>query len=252
MKKKLLVAGGAVVGLCVVALVVASFFLGSIVKAGVNGYGPKLTQTRVSLSGASISPLSGSGTLRGLEVGNPKGWSDANLLSFGRVHVSVEPKSLFGDRIVINDIDVRKPEFDYETKLVASNVGDLLATINRATGSKSAGAKAKNGKPLRVEVRHLRVSGGVVRLGASKAAVSFPLPPIELSDIGTKNGGVSPAELVSVVMRAVRNDIVQAAASAASVGKAGAKAANEAAQNATNQAVQGAKDKVKGLLGGKK
>jgi uncharacterized protein involved in outer membrane biogenesis len=248
--KKLLIIGGTLVGLCLVALVVASFFLGSIVKAGVNDYGPKITRTKVSLAGASISPLSGNGSLRGLQVGNPTGWSDADLASLGSIHVSVVPKSLFADHVVINDIDIDAPAFDYETKLSSSNVGDLLANIEQNSGSSAATAKSKSGAPLKFEVRHFRVRNGQVRLGAGAAAVSVPLPPLELSNVGTAEGGITSAQLATTVMRALSRNILSA----------GAKAAQQAAEKAAqNQAVDAAKnqlnkaaDKVKGLLGPKK
>ena len=54
------------------------FFLGGIVKKSVNKFGPGITQTKVELQGANISPLSGVGTLTGLSVGNPAGWSQTD------------------------------------------------------------------------------------------------------------------------------------------------------------------------------
>ncbi len=240
--KKVLMGLGALVMLCLVVLIVASFFLGSIVRAGVNGYGPKVTQTKVALAGASISPFSGSGTLRGLVVGNPQGWSGTNLASLGRIHVAVQPKSLFGDHVVIDDIDVDAPEFDYETKFTSSNVGDLLANVERVSGTSAGTTTARNGKPLRIEVRHFRVRNGVVRLGAASKALRIPLPPVELTDIGTGQGGVTSAQFATAVVRALTDDILHATTQAAQ--KAGAAA--------VQQQVQGATDKVKGLFNPKK
>jgi len=70
MKKVLLITVTLLLVLCLVAYVVATFFLGSIVKTGVNKFGPKITQTKVELASAKISPT-GTGTLTGLTVGNP-------------------------------------------------------------------------------------------------------------------------------------------------------------------------------------
>jgi len=245
--KKFLIAGGAITGACVLALVIASFFLGSIITRGVNSFGPKLTNTRLTLSNADISPFSGSGTLRGFVIGNPAGWSDADLASLGKVRVSVVPSSIRGDHIIINDIDVEAPVFDYETRLSSSNVNDLLANIEKAGGGSSAPrAVAKDGKPLKIEVRHFRVHNGVVRLGAGRAgAVRIPLPPIELSDIGTRENGVTPDQLATVVMKSVTSNIVRATTQAAmKVGGTAGAAATEGAKRATGA--------IKGLFGGKK
>lgn len=248
--KKLLIAGGVVVGLCVAGLVTASFFLGSIVKTGVNSYAPRVTQTRVSLAGASISPFSGSGSLRGLVVGNPKGWSDADLVSLGRVHVAVVPKSLFGDHVVIDDIDIDAPEFDYETRITSSNVGDLLANVERVAGTSAGTATTKSGQPLRFEVRRFRVRNGRVRLGTASKAVTVPLPPVELTNLGTAQGGITAAQLTTAVVRALTADIVRAGTDAAK--QAAAQAAEKAAGSAAGEKLKGAADKVKGLFGPKK
>jgi hypothetical protein len=244
--KKLMIIGGAAIGVCIIALVAVSFSLGSIVTRGVNSFAPKLTNTKVELSSADISPFSGSGTLRGFVMGNPAGWSGANLVSVKKVHVSVVPKSIAADHIIINDIDVQAPEFDYETKVVSSNVGDLLANIERAgSGSSAPAAKAKNGMPIKIEVKHFRVVDGVVRLGAGAAAIKIPLPSIELSDIGARENGVTPDQLATVVMRTVTSNIVHATAGAAlKAGGAAGAAAVEGVKNAGNA--------VKGLFGGKK
>jgi len=48
---------GNLLTLGIVTVVVLMFFLGNIVKAGVNSFGPKITGTNVVLSGATVSPL---------------------------------------------------------------------------------------------------------------------------------------------------------------------------------------------------
>jgi hypothetical protein len=244
--RKFLIVGGAITGAGVLALVTASFFLGSIITRGVNSFGPRLTNTRLALSNADISPFSGSGTLRGFVIGNPAGWSDADLASFGKIHVSMVPSSIRGDHIIINDIDVEAPVFDYETKFVSSNVNDLLANIEKSGGGSAAPqAVAKNGKPLKIEVRHFRVRDGVVRLGAGKAALKIPLPPIELNGIGTRENGVTPDQLAAVVMQSVTSDIVRATTQTAMKvgGTTGA---------ATTEGVKKASGAIKALFGGKK
>ncbi len=238
--KKLLVILGVLVGLGIIGLIAMSFFLGNIVTAGVNNFAPKITQTSVVLASASISPLSGSGTLSGLVVGNPKGWSDTDLCSMSKIHVQVQPFSIMGDHIIVDDVTIDAPVFNYETKLVSSNVGDLLKTISQLTDSNAAPqATAKNGKPIKFEVKHLQLQNGWVRLGVGPAALKLPMPPIELTNLGTSEGGITPDQLVFAVMKSVTGSVVSATTGAAAKlgGTAGAAAA------------QGAKDAVNGIKG---
>ena len=248
MSKKLLYLGGGLLALGLVTFVILQFFLGSVVTAGVNNFAPKLTQTRVVLAGATISPLNGRGTLRGLVVGNPKGWSDGNLCSLGQVHIDVAPFSILGDHIIVNEILIDAPEFTYETKIIASNVNDLLKNIEAAMGGgKDAAPQAttKSGKPIKFEVKKFRMANGTVRLGVAGAAMALPMPPIELTDLGTKEGGITPDQLVFAVMKSVTASVVSATAQAAGqIGKTGGAA--------TVEGIKQTGEAIKGLFGGKK
>lgn len=233
----------------VVLYVGAMFFLGHMVKIGVNTFGPKLTQTKVVLDSARIMPISGVGTLNGLAVGNPKGWSDHDAFKLAKIHVDVAPLSLFGDHIVINEVTIDGPEFLYETKLVSSNIKDLLKNIDSFSGQQGAEEpKTKSGKPIKFEIKKLRITNGVARLGVGVAAVPVPLPPISIDDLGTAEGGITPDQAVGAVMKKVLGGIVSGSAQALSqtLGTAGAGGA-EAVKDAAKKTGEG----IKKLFGGK-
>lgn len=215
MKKLLLFLLGTVVVLALVIVVGGKFFLGSMVKAGVNEFGPKLTQTKVELASAAISPISGDGTLSGLFVGNPPGWSSEKAFYLGQVHVSVAPGSIFKDHVVIEEILIDQPEFVYETKLVASNIGDLMKNIEAATGGrKPTEPAAKEGSQRKFEVKKFTLRNGKVTLGVGAAAATLSMPAIELTDIGTKEGGITGDQVASTVMRSVTAGVISASTQA--------------------------------------
>jgi hypothetical protein len=240
--------GYTVVFLLVLAIglyVTMQFFLGGIVKSGVNKYGPGITQTKVELQDAKISPLSGVGTLTGLSVGNPAGWSPTDAFRLGKVHINLEPFSLMKDHVVINELIVEQPEFFYETKLVASNIKDLLNNIETAVGGPGTEPKTPGGKQVKLVVKKLVLQAGRVTIGAAGQVVTIPLPVINMTDIGVKEGGVTPAQLGVAIMRHVTPQIVAASMQALTQGAGGTGAA----------AVEGAKqigEAIKGLFGGDK
>lgn len=242
MNKKFLLLGGGALALVLAAYLGLAFFLGSVVKAGVNTFGPRLTQTEVTLAAASLSPFSGSGTLSGLAVGNPKGWSDGRAFYLGRVHVSLEPFSIFGDHIVINEISIDQPEFNYETKIVASNIKDLLKNIEAFTGT--AAPETKTGKPIKFVVKKFRLTNGKAVLGVGAAALPLPLPPISLDDLGVAEGGITPDQMVGAVMKQVLGGIVTATSQA--LGKVGSTSGATAADTAAKVG-----EGLKKLFGGK-
>jgi hypothetical protein len=245
MKRKLAVAAVVVLGALAVYIGL-NFSLGSAVRVAVNRLGPRLTKTKVELAGAYLSPLSGSGTLSGLYVGNPPGWSPGKAFYLGKIHIRVAPSSLFGDHIVVKEVLIERPDFVYETKVVSSNIGDLLKAIDQASGSGQAGAAAtKGGKPLKFEVKRFRLEGGRVTLGVGSAAMVLPMPPIELDDLGTAQGGITSDQLALAVVRTMMNSVVGATTRAA--GKIGS-TMGAAAGNAVGKA----SESLKGLFGGQK
>jgi hypothetical protein len=221
------------------------FFLGSMVKAGVNKFGPTMTQSRVELQSASLSPLSGEGTLSGLAVGNPAGWSNANAFRLGTIHINMEPFSVFKDHIVINEIVIDQPEFLYETKLVASNIGDILKNVEAAMGGNKAAEPQKDGKPIKMVIKKFTLRNGKVTLGVGTTALPLPMPPVELTDIGVKEGGVTPAGVVFAVMRSVTTSVV--AATTQALTKLGGTSGVSAAEGARQVG-----EAIMGIFGGKK
>ena len=211
MKKFLLFGGLGLLLVLGVGYVVVAFYLGSIVKAGVNSFGPKLTQTRVELASATLSPFTGTGTLSGLTVGNPAGWSEGRAFYLGTVHLDVEPKSVFKDVIVINELVIDRPEFNYETKFVSSNIGDLLGNIQKYTGSGGATPAAKDGANKKFIVKKLRFTNGKATVIVGVAALPVALPEIKLNDLGVAEGGLTGGQLSAVVMSDVLKTIVAAA-----------------------------------------
>ena len=225
-KKSRRFAIGAVVVVLVIYLVL-SFSLGWVVKTAVNRVGPGITQSKVELSGAHISPITGSGTLSGLAVGNPEGWSSANAFYLGRISVSLKPFSIFGDHIIIDDVDIDQPEFVYETKIVSSNIGDLLKNMGTAKAGDSA--TTSKGRQVKFEVRHLRLTRGKVTLGMGANELPLPLPTIELHDLGTSEGGITPDQLAHAILRSVSGEIIGATTRAA--GNIGSTAGASAAES---------------------
>ncbi len=195
------------------AYLVLAHYLDAIVVNGVNRYGPKLTQTKVELASASLSPLTGSGTLGGLTVGNPPGWSDGRAFYLGQVHVDVEPFSVFGDHVVINEILIDQPEFNYETTIVASNIKDLLKNIRGSAGAGGQPAATKEGRPVKFVVKKFRLTNGRATVGLGANALIVTLPTISLDNLGVAEGGITADQLAGVLMNQVLGGIVAGSAS---------------------------------------
>ncbi len=234
--KILLVIGGVMLALVVGAYLVLAHNLDAIVVNSINTYGPRLTQTKVELASAHLSPLSGSGTLTGLSVGNPAGWSAGRAFFLGQVHLDMKPRSVLGDPIVVNEILIDQPEFNYETTVFSSNIKDLLKNIESYTGGgRGQEPVAKDSKPRKFIVKKFRFTNGKARVELGANVLNISLPPISLDDVGVAEGGITADQLSGVLMRKVLGSVVEGTANAVKSGdvsvdqlKAAAKDAGDA------------------------
>lgn len=203
---------GALLALAIIGFFVVAFSLGSIVKAGVNKKGPEMTQSKVELGGAQISPFSGKGTLSNLVVGNPAGWQSPNAFSLGSIAIDVEPRSLTTDRVVVNSILIDRPEITYETRVTTSNLQDLLKNVQQAAGSDQSTSNVKSGKSIKIEVKRFQLQNAKIKALAGSTTANIDMPNLVIEDLGTREGGLTPAQLSAAIVKAVTTQAVQAGA----------------------------------------
>ena len=223
-----------------------SFFIGSIAKQGVNTLAPRITGSPVTLESARISPWNGIGTLQGLFVGNPKGWQSDRLAYVGKLHLELDPMSLLSDTVVVEDVVLEQPEFVYETKLISSNVKELLAQIEKNVGAPKPGKPTTDAGPgKKFAIKRISIKGAKVTIGMGPAAVTVPMSDLELVELGTRENGLNASQLALEVTRQIMPRVIDAASGALTTvgGTSGA------------AAIEGAKkigEGIKDLFGGEK
>jgi hypothetical protein len=241
--KILMIIGGVILILLLGGYLYLARNLDGLVVKGVNTYGPQLTQSKVELASASLSPLSGSGTLTGLSVGNPAGWSEGRAFYLGKVQLGVEPKSVVADTVIINEIIIDQPEINYESRIVSSNIKDLLKNIEDFTG-KGEKTAAPDGKPKKFIVKKFRFTNGKATVQAGGQALVVPLPEISLDNLGVAENGLTASQLAAVVTRDVLAKVVTATA--------GAIGSGELSVDKLKEAAKGAGDALKNMFKGDK
>ncbi|MDP6477679.1 MAG: hypothetical protein QGG38_04985 [Nitrospinaceae bacterium] len=92
----------------IVVIGVGLFFLVSsldkIITHAVETFGSDITQAKVSLDKSKISPSAGKGALKGLTIGNPKGFQTDNAFALGQVSLALDMESITEPTVVINEI----------------------------------------------------------------------------------------------------------------------------------------------------
>lgn len=250
MKKKLVLIGGFLAALVLVAAVFGFIFLGSIVKAGVESVGPMVTKVPVKVGTATLSVFSGSGALNNFELGNPEGFKSPHAMKVGSVAVAISPGSLFSDKVVVRSINVQAPEITYEQALGGNNLSKILANVQSLAGTNTTTEPAAPGKKLQVD--EFVVSGGRIAVAATMLGgkgATLPLPEIRLSQLGQSADGITPAELVEKALGAITAGTIKAVTEGASelakqgftLGKEATGATVDAAKDAGSKATDAAK-----------
>ncbi|HEV2437884.1 MAG TPA: hypothetical protein VG077_17960 [Verrucomicrobiae bacterium] len=239
--------------LAIAGAIVASMFLGDIVKKGVETVGPRITQVPVKVDEVRLTLLTGSASVKGLVVGNPKGYQTPQAISAGLISVGVNPMSVLSDKIVVRSLHVESPEITFEGGLGGNNLSQILDNVNASArtaakpGVVSTNAPAQTKPSKKLEVDDLLITGAKVHVSLTDLGgkeMTLPLPPIHLVNLGKNGDGITATELTRSVLDAVVTATLKA------VSKAGTdvgKNAGNLLKGAGNNAGAGASNLIKGF-----
>lgn len=253
-KKRLI--GFALLAVIIVAVIyfAGSSVLNKCIKSGVETYGPRVTQTPVTLEDVQLSILSGSGMLKGLHVGNPEGYKSENIFALGQIDLKVNTRSVFSDKIIIDHIIIKRPAMSYEKKLTTSNLKKLLENIEQFTGPSSepeaeTAEEEKAGTKKQVIIKKLLIEDGTIYVGALGIGQTVPLPRIEMENIGEDGNEMTMPEVIDLVLSQVLQSIGPAIASAGELGGAAVDVLKTQGLDKVGQATDLVGEGIKGLLG---
>lgn len=281
--KRFVVVAAVVVAVLLLVLLIAP---GMLICPAVGTGGSLALGVPVTLKGAGLNPLSAMIGLKGLDVGNPPGYTTKHAIEVGRIEVHAPLPRLIRRVPRIESVVIEEPAVTLEQGLTGSNLSDLLTNTTKVQTA---------GRQVRVVIGSLRIVGAKVSVvpkiaGAIPAVV--PLPPLELKELGgeggagvtlsqtiaaalqqivtatvANGGGLIPPELgasLNSSVDAVNKAGLQAVGAVSETGKQAAAAVSEKSQQAASAvsdtgkqaigaaggAVKGLMDSAKGLVGG--
>lgn len=214
MRKTVKIAVAAVLGMLVltVALLLAHpLWLAPAVKAVANSQVPAVTGTAFRIDGIALNAYRGKVSLSGIVLENPEGYSERIALKVGRLDVTADMESVTSNVVVLKEVAISDVFVSYVSK---DGVNNFDRIAKNASGKKEpsadSGAKtapaaedgaAAEGKeePVRVVIDLLTVKDASVKMGM----FTLPVPPITLTKVGEKSGGVTLAELGNQLLGAV-------------------------------------------------
>jgi hypothetical protein len=203
----------------IVVLVAAAVFylvrnLDSLVASAIEKYGTEAAGTSVQVQAVEIRIREGMGSVRGLTVANPPGFTDRDIFSLGEIVLDLDAASLTSELPIVEEIRIGEPSLLFEVNESAKTNLDVLKQNVGRIGErrKKEGAEAEKDQP-RLLVRRLTIEGGQGILDLTAVGgreVQAKLPPITLTDIGGEQG-VTPTALGEAVLAALIKNLEQAA-----------------------------------------
>jgi hypothetical protein len=222
--KKILMTIGIIVVVLILALTVGvTLFIGPIIKTGVETIGPKITLVSVKLDAVDVSLLSGRAAIKGLVVGNPEGFTTPDAIKLDRAEISLDPLSVTKPKVVIRAIRIESPEITFDGGTKNNNLNKIMENVN-AVAQKAAPAPQEKGTTTapsantqppapKIQVDDFLLTGAKVHVhltGLMHKEMTVSIPDIHLTNLGQGTDGITPAELVQVVLKQINLSTIKA------------------------------------------
>ncbi|HIJ92430.1 MAG: hypothetical protein QF511_06510 [Rhodospirillales bacterium] len=209
---------GACVLIFVGAVFLAGYNMNSLVKEAVEKFGTEATLAEVKLDKAEISLKSGEGSLKGLKVGNPKGFKTPSAFEMGSIGIKMDIETITQDPIVIKEIVITGPQVTYELAGTNSNIDAIQKNVDAYSKQFPTGENVKKseGERSKLIIENIYIRGGNIGVSAGflkGKTMNASLPDIHLKDIGKKEKGVDPSQVIQEVMGSMTKAVGSAVAS---------------------------------------
>jgi len=180
-----------------------------LVKLTLEHYGPDVAGVSVKVAHVEISPTNGRGMLKGVDIGNPPGFSAAHALKLGEVRLALDPDTIRAPIVRIREIAIDAPTIVYERADKGTNLDAIQKNIENyvarnvpvsEAGGKSA-APSGGARHLfivdRISIRGAKVT--MTNTSLHGQGITFDLPDIELIDVGRRQNGLTASQVANIV-----------------------------------------------------
>lgn len=197
--------------------------LNELIAEQIEVQGKKFTEQVVTVEKVDMQLFSGAGTINGLILNNPSGFTSTPLFALNEITLDINIESLAevrdGKAILIDAIVIDKPEALVEfNESGGSNVQVILDAINKNIPQSSAGsneASTSQTDAPKIRVKKFVLAGVALRVDLTKLGNTTHkkiLPDINLSNIGgteglpaNELGGVMIKKALSAIWKEAKN-----------------------------------------------
>lgn len=189
--------------------------LNDYVKNQIETVGSKVTEQTVSVRAVDIKLVSGAGSILGVNLANPKSYSQPNAFALEEITLDINLESLTSSPIIIDAIVIKSPQaFVQFTQTGGSNIQDILDAIERNTPKGEASTtETTGGKEPKIKVSKIVLAGTALTIDLSafgNKEHNATLPDITLNNVGG-DAGLPASQLGSEIVKQALSKIWQQA-----------------------------------------
>ncbi|MGL1958541.1 MAG: hypothetical protein OCD00_14625 [Colwellia sp.] len=171
--------------------------LNLLIAKQIEEQGSKFTEQSVTVEKVDMKLLKGAGTITGLVLNNPQGYSTTPAFSLDKITLDINIPSLTGDPIIIDTIIIDAPEALVEfNESGGSNIQTIINAINKNLPKSSTTKPVKQSTSSKkmdpnIIVKQFILSGVALRVDLTKLGNTTHkkiLPNIKLANIGGDTG----------------------------------------------------------------
>jgi len=192
----------AIVLAVVVVTVVLLGNINSLVKTTVEEVGSDVLGTQVTLAEVDIQLTEAKGVLRGLQIQNPQGFSDAKLLSMSEVLLDLSVQALQDQLVIVEQVRIAGAKVLAEQVGSTTNVQALLKHLEKtdsssASSSEQGSSAADN---IRIRIDRFDFEDASAKVVSDKLGeTTLDMPNINLTKVGGDKG-LPPNQLADALI----------------------------------------------------
>ncbi|NGP87067.1 DUF748 domain-containing protein [Fodinibius halophilus] len=185
-----------------IGAVILSLSVDSIVRSNIESTTSEMLETTVKVDDVAISILNGEGSIEGITIYNPEGFSENPAVKLQQISLTVDPYSLLSDTVIVKEVRIKEPELYFEQKVKGSNLNTLSSKLKEGSSSGT-----------RAVIDYLLVEDGRVTLtteiGGEKS-VEGTFSKIEIEGIG-RDGNNTMEQVLSQILKPILEEAAQEA-----------------------------------------
>ena len=182
-------------------------FLPDILKNQFITNGKLLLKTDIYISSVNIG-LDGSLNFKDIRIKNPSDFSQNDFLKLKNLSFKIRPETLFKETISIENVNLNKADILVELNdRIQINIAELSKQIN--TPKEKASEKTKSSKfEKKFIIENFSIISPTLLLSSKKLSINenYKLPDIKIVDIGVKENGLRPEEIVTGLLARISEE----------------------------------------------